>query len=254
MAKYGNFESRKPENPPIDLFVAPHQDKDLIVHAFGPNTYRKNLVEMQKTYSHDSDELGNHPRITFRPATTSESISAADFDFDKVAKPQIFDPNWLQARIVRTNKGFFTNTIEIDELVLNRLLSEKYNKSLVKSNGIWLIDETIAFAPYETFRQGDQDSKEFAGSGLARALEHTKGKTARNLANISDKKNYKLGVWVRGFDPTSEPIARVVNLGSDRDADSYRLVVVGDYWGGGGGGSAFGVSDSVAEGDASKKQ
>ncbi len=246
MARYGTIESRQPENPPIALRPVPHKGKILIASkAFGPGTYAKNLAKMQKTYSHDSDELGNFPRFTFRPATTSESISTAAYNFKNETKPQIFDPNWLQAgRIVRTQEGVFTNTQETDETKLKAMLDKAK-----EVNGIYLVSDTIAFAPYESFKTGIQEEGKFVEGGLARALEHTTGKKAENLAGISAPSYYKLGVNVWGFDQTNKPALRVADLGSGRGAGSGRLDVGGD-WDGDYSGFAFGVLNSVAEGDA----
>ena len=66
------------EHPVRKLLVVPHREKPLTLAfpAFGPNYFSKNIEEMAKTYS--------HPRtgedITFKPATTSESISAVSFN------------------------------------------------------------------------------------------------------------------------------------------------------------------------------
>ena len=62
---------------------------------------------------------------------------------------------------------------------------------LYQSNNPKLRD--FGFAPYETFKQGIQESGDFAKAGLARVLEHTKG-TAENLKQISSLKHYKLGI------------------------------------------------------------
>ncbi len=250
MTKYGLHKTRQPENPPIDLVVVPHQGRDLIVSpAFGPKNYRDNVAKMQNRYSHDSDEVGTFPVFTFRPATTSESLSTADYGFENEVKPKIFDTRGLQAgRIVRTSEGVFTNTQITDEIELKSLLA-----NAKKVNRIYLIDNRIAYAPYDTFQRGIQEAGDFREGGLARALEHTRGNRAENLAAISDKKFYGLGVNVLGFDPTSEPVSRVVGLGSDRDAGCVRLNVGGDGWGDYYGGYAFGVFDSAGEASTPNK-
>ena len=231
-----------PSLPARDLLRVPHQGKILVVSspAFGPGTYENNVKEMQKQYSHSAES----PQITFRPATTSESISAAAYKFGKMAKPQIFDPRWLQTGyIVRTPEGVFTNTQETDEKILNKMLNK-----VEKVNGIYLIDDRIAFAPYESFRTGVQDSGDFAEGGLAKALEHTTEKSAPNLREISSSKFYKRGVNVWGYDKVNEPIVRVASLDSDWSIDGDGLDVGGCSWGDVDGGYGFGVRD--AEGDA----
>ena len=165
--------------PAIDLLKIPHKGKTLVVAhpAFGPNIYRNNLEAMSKKYYH-SKEL---PKISFKPATTSESISVASYDFENLAKPQIFDPRWLQlGPIVRTQYGVFVNTQETDESVLKSMLDE-----CEKVNGIYLGKNDFGCAPYESFETGIQDCDTFCERGLARVLERTNGKVAENLRIIA---------------------------------------------------------------------
>jgi len=235
MAESG-YAVRKAEQrnqlPEIDLLpVISHNGKNLDIAIFGPNTYGNNLDSMKKAYFH-SAQL---PKITFRPSQTSESISAVDYDFENMAKPQVLDLRWLQAGpIVRTKEGVFTNTNEIDESRLKQLLN-----GVKKVNGIYLIDDKIAFAPYDSFKTGVQDVDTFAQGGLARVLEHTSEKTASKLREIGSPKFYKRGVNVWGFDSSKNPILRVASLCSVVG----RLDVGGDSWYGDGIGYAFGVLD-----------
>lgn len=228
---------------PRDLLRVPHKEGVLVLGspAFGPNIYRANLEQMQKHYPHSKEQ----PKISFRPATTSESISAVAYDFGNAAKPQIFDKKWLQAGwIVRTSEGVFTNTQETNEDALRKMLARAE-----KVNGIFLLDEGIAFAPYETFETGVQELGKFAESGLARVLEHTKEKIAPKLREISSGQHYRSGVNVWGFDPVKEPILRVARLSSNRDVRGGRLLVGGYDWGVNyGDGFAFGVLNETAEG------
>jgi len=250
MTRYGIIKTKQPEHPPRSLLVVPHKKKPLIVSRFGPNTLKNNEAEMQKIYSHPQT---GEP-ITFRPATTSESISAVVYNFAEIAKPEIFDPGWLQAgRIIGTPElGVFTNTRETNPDNLRLLLDNAR-----KVNGIYIVSDTIALAPYESFQRGVQEFGDFAvnprTNGLARALEYSKGKKATNFAKIAGEENYNLGVNVRYFDPTSEPVERVAGLYSYRDADCDRLGVDGDGWDDDDGGYAFGVLNFVAEGDAPKR-
>jgi len=221
--------------PEVDLLpVISHDGQNLDIAVFGPNNYRNNLSSMQKAYFH-SAQL---PNITFRPATTSESISAVSYDFENMAKPKIFDPRWLQAGyIVRTKDGVFTNTTETDDSRLKQLLN-----GAEKVNGIYLINDNTAFAPYDSFTTGTQDCDTFAHGGLARALEHTSEKVAKNLREIASPKFYKRGVNVIYFDSVSEPALRVASLYSNWYIDDGGLHVDGDGWNGGNDGCAFGVS------------
>ena len=245
--KYGIIEQVGPQFPVRKLLVVRHRGGDLTVSypAFGPNTYKGNLEEMSKDYSHP--QTGE--RISFREPTTAESISAAAYEFENLAKPEIFDSRWLQAGyIVRTQDGVFTNTKITDEDSLKKLLDKAE-----KVNGIYLIDDKMAFAPYETFKQGMQDCDTFSHGGLARALEHTQEKVATNLREIASPKFYKRGVNVWSFDSVKEPVLRIASLDSDRGLDRDGLGIGG--YGGyeGRGGYAFGVLKKSAEGTRAEK-
>lgn len=249
--QYGIIKAT-PSLPARDLISVPHKKGILVVSypAFGPDNYSNNLKEMQRQYSH-SKEL---PKISFREPATSESISAAAYDFKNRVKPEIFDPRWLQVgRIVRTSEGVFANP-PVDKQG-NPITDEKTLKSILnkseKVNEIYLSDNDFGFAPYETFNRGVQDCHTFAQGGLARILEYTEEKEAENLRTIASPKFYKRGVNVWGFDDVKEPILRVASLGSGRGLGSLRLFVGGDGWDGGSGGFAFGVLDS---GEASAKK
>ncbi|MEK6895529.1 MAG: hypothetical protein AABX48_03335 [Nanoarchaeota archaeon] len=219
--------------PETDLLIVPYKGKNLAGSFFGPNNYKDNQAEMSKQYWHSNSQ----PDISFRPATTSESISAAAYDFENEAKPKIFDPRWLQAGyIVRTSDGVWANTKITDEKSLKQLLN-----GIKKVNGIYLLDNGMGFAPYETFERRVQDCETFAQGGLARVLEHTQEKVAENLRTISSPRFYKNGINVFGFDKIKEPVLRVAGLSSGRDYDRDRLDVVGNDWYGDYNGYAFGV-------------
>ncbi|MEK6830263.1 MAG: hypothetical protein AABY15_09170 [Nanoarchaeota archaeon] len=239
--KYGIISAKQPEFPVKSLLVVPHKSKSLTVSypAFGPNYFRSNIAEMQKSYSHP--QTGK--RILFREPATSESISAAAYRFGELAKPGIFDPKWLQlGYIVRTSEGVFANPPKNSEG--NQITDEKTLKSLLnkaeKVNGIYLSDNDFGFAPYETFKQGVQDAGDFAESGLARLLERTKGKVAKNLKEMASPEFYNRGVNVWGFDNVTEPALMAAGLGSGGGFGWYGLSVVGGDWGDGSG-YAFGV-------------
>ena len=250
--QYGIIEGKQPEFLVRKLLRVPHKNKDLIVAypAFGPNYFSKNVEEMQKPYSHPI----TGERIYFREPTTSESISAASYDFENEAKPKIFDQRrhqrWLQAgRIVRTSEGVFVNPPKDEKG--NSITDEKSLKSYLnkakKVNGIYLHEKDFGFAPYESFKRGVQDCDTFADGGLARILEHTEEKTAKNLRAIASPKFYKKGVNIGGFDDVEEPTLRVVSLYSVRCLVGGRLGVVGDDWGGYDDGYAFGVVGGEAD-------
>lgn len=239
--KYGII--KQIEFPVRELLMVPHRGGDLMVSypAFGLKCFKNNVQEMKKSYLHP--ETGDI--ITFREPTTSKSISAAVYGFgsgeEVDAKRDILDdPKLLQlGSIVRTSEGVFTNLHETDEKMLKLYLSRAE-----KVNGIYLGDQ-IAFAPYETFKQGVQEYGDFAESGLARALEHTKEKTARNLKEIASPKFYKRGVNVRGFSSVKKPVLKIASLLSGGCFPGQfgvgRLGLCSRFWISGEVGYAFGV-------------
>lgn len=240
MAEGYQILKAQPRNvlPETDLVVIPREGKEpLIGRFFGPNWYSKNEEAMTQ-HCWNSQE---NPDVTFRPATTSESISAVAYNFENIAKPQIFNPRWLQAgRIARWDDGVYLNVAQaikdgnLDENILKQL-----RDNAKPSNGIRLGDNNFAFVSYETFEQGQQEAGKFAEGGLARGLEYVDGKIAPKLNSMAS--TYK-GVNVICFDESKEPVSRVVVLGS---GDGL-LHVVGYDWSGNGSGCAFGVS-SVSE-------
>ena len=252
------YQMRKAEArealPEIDLLPQiPHAGQQLDMTLFGPNTYRNNISNMLKHYFH-SKQLSN---ITFTPATTAESISTASYGFENFAKPKIFDSNWLQGGwIVRTQEGVFANPPK--DAQGNSITDEKVLKQFLKSNrkvnGIYLLDNDLAFAPYDSFTRGVQDCHTFSQGGLARILEHSPEKEAKNLKAIASPKFYKRGVNVWGFDDVKEPILRVVGLGSCWNLVVGRLDVVGGSWCCSNDGCAFGVLNESAKGASQKNK
>ena len=208
---YGIIKAGEPEAPPISLLAVPHQNKPLIVAhpAFGPNTFNGNVAEMKRQYSHPQ----TRERITFRAPRTSESVSAAAYNFETMAKPEIFDTRWLQAGYTKkTPEGVFLNVprdghgnLITDEQRLKAFLTEDK-----KVNGIYLVGDGFAYAPRETFETGVQDGETFARSGLARAIEETPEQVAKNLQAIASEKNYPQGVDVFGWGEDSA--LRIVGL------------------------------------------
>ena len=224
-----------------DLLVVPHRGGDLTVRypSFGRDSYLGNIESMQTEFYH-SDEF---PRVTFRPATTSESVSAAAYNFGELARPKIFDPSWLQLGwIVRTSEGVFANPPKDAEgnPITNETELKAYLNDCRKVNGIYLGDNDFGFAPYETLKRGIQEGGTFAEGGLARLLEHSDERTVPNLGEISSSKNYSRGVNVYKFDETSEPLLRVSTLNSGWDLDR-ELLVDGNDHGSYRNGYAFGV-------------
>ena len=226
--QYVIIEKDEPEFPVRELIQS--KDGKVVFSVFGQNYFSENVKEINKSYSHPK----TGEKITFREPTIAESISLVSYDFENFAKPKIFDPRWLQlGRQVKTQEGVFTNTTEIDESRLKHLLN-----NTKKVNGIYLINNQTAFIPYDSFKQGEMSSEEFCEQGLARGLEHTSGKKAKNLAKISSKKNYPNGVNVWGWGSLKNPEARISVLIS-----VVGQLRVGDIWDDDGYGFAFGVLD-----------
>lgn len=260
-------KQEQPKFPVRALLRVSHQGGKLIVsrHAFGPDYFKDNIAKMQENYCYPN----TREVITFREPTTSESISAVAPDFEKIAKPEIFDLHWLQAGpIVRCQDGVYATVhrdgkgaICTDESELRKLRDKAK-----KVNGIWILENTpelarkgirdFGFADYETFdrQRYGISCEDFAKGGLARILEHTKGEVAENLRKIASPDNYKLGVSVWGFEDVKEPTARVVELGSGRYGGRVRLYVDGYFWDDDYDGCAPGVLTSASQGASVAKK
>ncbi len=233
--------------PVRDLIKLPN-GKIASLDAFGPNYFTENIKEMNKSYSHPV----TGEKISFKEPTTTESILTAGYDFKNRAKPNIFNPRWLQAgRIVRTSQGVFVNPPKDDKG--NPMIDEKILKSYlnnakpikVRKGKIYIVSDSenlidFGFAEYDSFKTGVQDCDTFAGGGLARALEHTPEKVAEQLRAIAYPEFYKKGVNVYGFGSVKEPVLKVASLDSGRGLVRSRLDVDGN-WYGNCDGYAFGV-------------
>ncbi len=150
----------------------------------------KKILEELSKYHLDSkiEKLGS-----FREPTTFESISAIAYYSENATKSGMLDLKFNIGNVVRTSEGIFTNTKITDEKILKQLLGKAE-----KFNGIYLIDDKIAFAPYETFKEPFSSTK--FGCGLARALEHTRENRAETLFRIANCKEYNLGCNLDAFD------------------------------------------------------
>ncbi len=243
--------------PEISLLpTIAHEREQLDMALFGSNWYRENIKVMARAYFYSKE----FPNITFTPATTGKSISAVACGFGENgeydAKRDIFDLRWLQAGwILRTQEGVYANPLDAqgnpitDERILKPFLTADR-----KVNGIYLLDNDMSFAPYDSFTRGVQDCDTFAQGGLARALVHTHEKEAKNLRTIASPKHYKRGVNVSNFEEVKEPVLRVVLLYSSRGLGRGRLFVYGG-WYGLSDGYAVGVRSKVsAEGTAKKSE
>jgi len=254
--EYGIIEEKQeqPKFPVRSLLRVPHQGASLIVsrNAFGPNSFKENVAEMKGSYCYPN----TREVISFIEPTTSESISATAYDFSKLAKPEIFDPRWLQAgRVFKASEWVVVNPPKDKEgdIITDEKTLKGFLNSTTKVNGIYRLPNRklqgvrdCSFVPYESFGQEVQSGEDFARSGLARGLEYVDGEKAPNLEVISAKENYPARVNVFGFNPESK--VRVVGLYSLRNLDGRRLDVDGYCWGDYYDGYAFGVLNKSAEG------
>ena len=256
-----------PSLPAKDLLRVPHKGGTLVVSypAFGPSTYTDNLFAIGQRYFHSSQLLD----ISFRPATTAESISIVAYGFfgdrgDRVdAKRNIFDPTRLQAGwLGKTSEGVWANPpkdeqgeLITDEKRLRKCLNgvrpitigrgRLYIVPNKEIKGLRLRD--FGFVDYGAFETGAQDCSTFAQGGLARLLEHARGKKPKNLRKIASHKDYERRVDVWDFNPVRKLAFRVASLFSG----DCGLVVRSDAgWQAGADGHAFGVLDTSAKGSS----
>ena len=217
--QYGLIKAT-PSLPVRDLLRVPHKEGVLVVSypAFGSNCYSKNLREIQRKYYH-SKKL---PKISFRDSTTSESISVVDYDFENETGflTKFFDQEKsLQiGRILSTSEGVFANPPKDakGKLITDERALKSFLTTDKKSNGIYLLDNDFGFAPYETFKLELQNGDTFAQGGLARVLEHTKEKTAKNLRTIVSRKSDEYMVFVSGGFDIKGPTLLVASLSFHR--------------------------------------
>ncbi|MFH1636876.1 MAG: hypothetical protein ABIB71_00450 [Candidatus Woesearchaeota archaeon] len=236
--EYGIIRERKPRFPIRELLRVPHKKETLTFSfpAFGPSSYREFLRNISHPYTHPT----TRKKINFRRATTSESISAVSYNFERLFKEPFFDwDHFYVGLIVRTSEGVFTNTTITNEKSLKKLLDKAK-----KTRGIYLTDEEIGFVPYDSFRNNYmQKIDTFAKGGLARVLEHTSEKVALKLRQIASSKSYTQGVTIAGFDEVKKPVKRIACLFSG--SCDRGLVIHGEYGCDVGGGYSFGVIEQT---------
>jgi len=198
----------------IDLLVVPHEGKPLIVSSeFGMDRFFKlertpgfRAYKMDKVLltAINQGRFCHSERFSdfrLREPLTQETISAVAYrvetkDSSSWHGSSPFKGHWmantiLAGRVVETPEGIYTNTSEIDEDILKSWLN-----GVEKVNGIYLINDKMAFAPRDSYKIGIQETEEFVEGGLARVLEHTDAKVAENLARIASTKKFKGGTNV----------------------------------------------------------
>ncbi len=236
--KYGILKGPEMPQSSIDLVRIPHKGKPLIISpAFGPSHLKGVLDGMTQGSFYNSEQF---PDVRFRKPLIQESISALVFEFESGIGPRTLDLGWLYAgEVMGTEEGIFTNTRERNTDRLKQLLN-----GTTKVNGIYLINDKIAFAPFESFETGAQEGREFAEGGLARALEHTETRVAEDLLKILSTENYPRGISISGFDMPGFGVSRDdVKFKSDGYCPG-RLVLDGGRRGGGRKDFSFGVYHS----------
>ena len=234
--------------PGIDLFPrVKYNGRTIDAAVFGSRVYNKNIAAMRERYSHSKDL----PNVTFRPLTTAESLAVAGYGFRSLAKPQIFDPIWLQAGLVlRATEGVWINPLRDDNgyVLMDEQALEQRLDGIRPVYGIYLLDGDTSFVPHASFERRVQEHGKFLEGGLARGLVHTADKKATTLSSIANRDVYPDGVDVWAFEPVINPIFRVVELGSGWYFDGNWFVVGGCGYGGGLDGFAFG---GLVSGEAS---
>ncbi|MFA4887850.1 MAG: hypothetical protein WC595_06590 [Candidatus Nanoarchaeia archaeon] len=199
-----------------ELLRVPHKNKVLNVSypAFGPDTYEKNLENIQKHYFH-SEEL---PNIYFTEPTTSESLSVAVYNFQNpkdIAFPRVLDEGKLQlGRVVLTSEGVFANPPKnnLGNPITEERKLKSYLKDAKKVNGIYLGKDDFGFASYETFTRNLQDHNDFVLGGLARILEYTEEKVANKFRFMASSNTCKEGFLVGFPKEVTSPVSTVLNL------------------------------------------
>lgn len=200
--------------PTKDLLVVPHRGSDLIVNhpAFGPGAYWGGDMR-EDDYFYHSPEFSN---ISFRDPTTSESISVEAYD------PEVTRglKRLFLGEIITGPEGVYANHPEdlrrttitgdqnLDQTDVFRGVLFPYLSKMERIDGIWLLPNGLiervrdfGFAPFDTFRYGQQDLETFIGEGLARLLEHTNG-SADSFREIARKIFPKgCNIKVEGFEP-----------------------------------------------------
>lgn len=222
--KYGI--SKATATSPTDLLRIPHKDETLITNY--PPFF--SLKDISKKYFH-SEEF---PVVSFRPATTSESISVIGYFIDNLSdrndEPTYIKPfalkTFLIGNVFLGSEGVFVNPPKNEE---GKPLGKEWElKNFLdncdESNGIWIYQgkdlalKDFGFAPYDSFFVGqdfeDQDYESFCRGGLARVLENTPKKMATNLKKIGSSANWER-VEVKSFDDPDEYGLKFVGFSID---------------------------------------
>ena len=270
-------EMKQPENPIVDLLRVSNGKRKLTasLNPFGPNTCKNNETIMKADYNHPQ----TLEKISFRPATTAETLLITNHDFKNKDKEEILnprywnhfgrvmehyfgsrddqyeeinEPHWLKlGYALATPEGIYINPIirknEFDEQLTSKEELEYLKDRSRVDVGYCLLENNLiedakdfAFVPYSSFKQGQQDSKEFTKSGLARGLEHTMENQAPILKEITSKLNYPGGIDICGLEPVEKPELKIIGLhgdgittsrgrgkGTRTEEDSTRLVLFG---------------------------
>jgi hypothetical protein len=241
---------------PTGLLRVPHEQRVLTIAypVFGDFRHQGliyNLERLHCFYLHPT----TGKRITFREPTTAESISAIAYKFEELAKREIFmrplggPESLFTGRVVSVTDGVFVNpprdsggNLFTDEKILKSFLKGiepiKVGKGRIyispNSKNLTRFVRDFGFAEFGSFRQGDQDSRDFAEGGLARVSEHTE-QPAEKLLKVTATDNFSEGVRVyvssgESFLSFSPRVSSWVSSGErSQPRREFFVSTVGDY-------------------------
>ncbi|MDO8563694.1 MAG: hypothetical protein Q7R87_01660 [Nanoarchaeota archaeon] len=185
--------------PPIDLIKILHNNGHLFASPM-TSGYDYPAKREDKHYFHSS----NLPDITFREASSSESISILQATLNDLDGSFPFRKKFALGRILGTVEGVIANPpkgfplwryskgiSKEEEQVIKECIS-KSRRIKVGKGHIYLGENDFGFAEHESFDRGTQNIDTFVRGGLARILEHTSGDVAENfrkIASLSKKGN-----------------------------------------------------------------
>ncbi len=190
--------------------------------VFSGDSFDERIGRMQKEYHYP----GMRETITFRPATTRESILFRLAEGEPLAGIGTL----ILGPAASTKKGIYLNPpmsdngkIMFDEeelfyykqncskipgiylgpkkdekgnAVVDEEVMEWYHAHCKEENSIYYGNNDFAFVPTEAFGRGNVKLEYFFRQGLARALEHTTGERAEGLFRLNEISNLRADPWV----------------------------------------------------------
>jgi hypothetical protein len=187
------------------LYVVPHKGGKLVV---GIPMFKGGRLTNKRDMSKPHMNSAALPNITFRPATTTESISVLLYNYRQLASDYLRGNVWPEdfhiGLTIKTTKGIFVNppanTYEEgtygDDGTVDMFVLERHLSKAKEVNGIYLGDNDFGFAPYRSFDKGFQSVEKFAKGGLARVLEHASGDAEGIKETLNISSDHPTGVNV----------------------------------------------------------